>query len=54
MEEKEKTTKAKTKRWGIPIGLLVSVAAPVLIEVAKPILGKIFGRGRRRKRCEKK
>ena len=50
MGEKEKKTKAKTKRWGIPIGLLASVAAPVLIEVAKPILGKIFGRGRRRKR----
>ena len=40
----------KTKRLGIHIGLLASIAAPVLGEVAKPILGKSFGRGRRRKR----
>ena len=52
--EKEKKTRAKTKRWGIPIGLLASIAAPVLIEVAKPVLGKIFGRSHRRKRWEKK
>ena len=48
--EKEKKTKAKTKRWGIPIGLLASIAVPVLIEVVKPVLGKIFGRSHRRKR----
>ena len=52
--EKEKKTRVKTKRWGIPIGLLASIAAPVLIEVAKPVLGKIFGRSHRRKRWEKK
>ena len=34
---------------GIPIGLLASITSPVLGEVAKPILGKISGRGRRRK-----
>lgn len=50
MGEKEKKTKAKTKRWGIPIGLLASIAVPVLIEVVKPVLGKIFGRSHRRKR----
>ena len=35
----------------IPIGLLASIAAPILGEIAKPILRKIFGRGRRRKRA---
>ena len=35
---------------GIPIGLLASIGAPILGEIAKPIFGKIFGRGRRRSR----
>ena len=35
----------------IPIGLLAPIAAPILGEIAKPILQKIFGRGRRRKRA---
>ena len=36
---------------GLPLGLLASIGAPVLGEIAKPILGKIFGKGlRRRKR----
>ena len=39
------------KKWClIPIGLLTSIGAPILGELAKPILGKFFGRGRRRKR----
>ena len=42
--------KKRQRGRGIPIGLLASIAAPVLGEVAKPMLGKIFGRGRRRKR----
>ena len=33
----------------IPFGLIASLAARVLGEVAKPLLGKIFGRGRRRR-----
>ena len=43
------------KGGAIPFGLLASIAAPVSDEVAKPILGKIFGRGRnQRKRLKKK
>ena len=43
------------KGGAIPFGLLTSIAAPVSDEVAKPILGKIFGRGRKqRKRLKKK
>ena len=38
----------------IPIGLLASIGAPVLGEIAKPILGKIFGRGRRKKRVNRR
>ena len=40
----------KTQRGkDIPVGLLASIGAPILGEIAKPILGKIFGRGRRRR-----
>ena len=42
--------KRKQKGAGIPIGLLASIGAPILGEIAKPIFGKIFGRGRRRSR----
>ena len=42
--------KKRQRGKGFPIGLLASIAAPVLGEVAKPILGKFFGRGRGRKR----
>ena len=42
--------KRKQKGGAIPFGLIASLTAPVLGEVAKPILGKMFGRGRRRKR----
>ena len=42
--------KRKQKGGAIPFGLIASLTAPVLSEVAKPILGKMFGRGRRRKR----
>ena len=31
-----------------PLGLLASIGAPILGEIAKPILGKISGRGKRR------
>ena len=40
----------KRKGRVITFGLIASLAAPVLSDVAKPILGKILGRGRRRKR----
>ena len=42
--------KRRQKEGAVPFGLLASTAAPVLGEVAKPILGKIFGRGCRRRR----
>ena len=35
----------------IPIGLRASIGAPILGEIAKPILGKISGRGRRKRRA---
>ena len=46
--------KRKQKGGAIPFGLFASLAAPILGDVAKPILGKILGRGvRRRKRIRK-
>ena len=34
----------KTARKRIPFGLVASVAAPILSEIAKPVFQKIFGR----------
>ena len=46
----KKAPKRKKQKGGaIPFGLLASLAAPILGEVAKPIFGKILGRGRRRR-----
>ena len=42
--------KRRQKAGAIPIGLIAPLAAPVLGEIAKPILGKILGRGLRRRR----
>ena len=42
--------KEKQKGAGLSIGLLASIGAPILGELAKPILGKNFGRDRRRSR----
>ena len=46
--------KRKQKGAGLPIGILALIGAPILGEIAKPIFGKIFGRGgrcsRRRRR----
>ena len=42
--------KRKQRGGAIPIGLLASIGNPILCEIAKPILGKILCRGRRRKR----
>ena len=39
--------KRKHKGGAIPLGLLASIGAPILREIVKPILGKIFGRGRK-------
>ena len=46
--------KGRQKGGAIPLGLVASIAAPGLGEVAKPILGKIFGRGHKQRRCIKK
>ena len=46
--------KKKQKGRAIPFGLIASLAAPVLGEVAKPILGKIFGRGKRRRKIKRR
>ena len=42
--------KRRQKGGAIPIGLLAFIGAPIIGEIAIPILGKLFGRGRRRKR----
>ena len=45
----KKAPKRKKQKGGaIPFGLLASLL-PILGEVAKPIFGKILGRGRRRR-----
>ena len=46
----KRKTRKRPRGKGFPLGLLASVGAPILGEVAKPILGKIFGRGIRRRR----
>ena len=46
---KKKKKKRQTGE-GIPFGIIASLAAPVLWEVAKPILNKIFGKGKPIKR----
>ena len=47
---KYKRARRKQRGGAIPIGLLASIGAAILREVAKPILKEIFGRGRRRSR----
>ena len=42
--------KRNQKGGAIPSGLLASLGAPILGEIAKPILGKILGRGLRKRR----
>ena len=52
----KRAPKRKKRQQGgaIPFGLIASLAAPILGEVAKPIFGKILGRGvRRRKRIKR-
>ena len=47
---KEHLKEKNKKRGAIPFGLIASLAAPVLEEVAKPIFKKILGRGRRKRK----
>ena len=52
----KKAPKRKRQKGGaIPFGPLASIGAPILGEIAKPILGKILGRGlkKRRRRTRK-
>lgn len=42
--------RSKQKGGALPLGLLAGLAGPVLGEITKPIFGKIFGRGLRRKK----
>ena len=50
----KKAPKRKKQKGGaIPFELIASLAAPVLGEVAKPFLGKIFGREKRRRKVKK-
>ena len=42
--------KRRQRGGAIPIGPLASIGGPILGEMAKPILGKIFGRGKKRRR----
>ena len=37
--------KRRQKSGAIPIGLLAFIGAPIIGEIAIPILGKLFGRG---------
>ena len=49
----KKAPKRRQRGGAIPLGLLASIGAPVLGEISKPIFGKIFGRGRRKRRVSK-
>ena len=46
----KRAPKRKQKRGAIPFGLLALIGAPILGEIAKPILGKILGRGLKKRR----
>ena len=46
----KKKRKQKQKGKGFPFGLVASAAAPLLGEIAKPTLKKIFGRGKKRRK----
>ena len=48
----KRAKRRKQKVGAIPIGLIASLAAPVLGEIAKPIFDKTLGRGKR-SRCKR-
>ena len=50
---KRKKRKRKQAGGAFPIGLIASIAGPLLGEVAKPIFTKIIGRGTRKKRIRR-
>ena len=46
----KKARKRQQKGGAIPIGLITSLAAPVLGKIAKLILGRLLGSGRKKRR----
>ena len=46
----KRAPRRRQRGGAIPLGLLASLGAPILGETAKPILGKILGRGIRKRR----
>ena len=42
-----KKARKRQRGKGFLIGLLASIGAPILGEIAKPIFGKIFGKGKK-------
>ena len=49
----KRAPKRRQRGGTIPLGLLASIGAPILGEIEKPIFGKIFGRGKRKRRVKK-
>ena len=49
----KRVPKRRQRGGAIPLGLLTSIGAHILGEIAKPIFGKIFGRGRRKRRVKR-
>ena len=49
----KRAPKRRQRGGAIPLGLLASIGAPILGEIAKPIFGEIFGRGRRKRRVKR-
>ena len=46
----KRAPKRRQKGGAIPLGLLASIGAPILGEIAKLVLGKILGRGIKKRR----
>ena len=49
----KRAPKRRQRGGAIPLGFIASTGAPILGETAKPIFGKIFGRGRRKRRVRR-
>ena len=49
----KRAPKRRQRGSAIPLGLLASIGAPILDEIAKPSFGKIFGRGTRKRRVKR-
>ena len=49
----KRAPKRRQRGGAIPLGLLASIGTPILGEIAKPIFGKLFRRGRRKRRVKR-